>query len=247
MENMNLNHIYFTNDFREDITHPSKSIEISSFRLGEYSSEVPRGETNEDGTHTGIEYISYDYMRSSITLPNGQVVSDSVTPTPSTPAFDLDGIYDYDTNILNLYVIPKTSSGALDEGMFESDKYKILYILYRNVLTDVEKLAFVIYNEDIETNYPNMVFNPLNLSKYNNLITLKIPFKCEVITYMDRDTTHLEGAGVNYKNYYSLKENEYGNMYVERSSYYRNYMNLITSDIPMNGGVTLNKFGLKLY
>ena len=59
MENENLKHIYFTDDFRKDISSLSKSIEISSFRLGEYSSDVPRDEVREDGTHTGIKYINY--------------------------------------------------------------------------------------------------------------------------------------------------------------------------------------------
>lgn len=244
MEN-SLKHIYFTKDFKKDIASSYNSLVISSFRLGEYSGEVPRGEVLSDGRHSGIEYISYDYMRSSITLPNGMTSSDSVSPSPSTPAYSLDGVYDKSSSLLNIYVLPKTTKGELDEGLFDTDKYKLIYILYKNILTDIEKLAFVIYNEDIETNYPNMVFDPLNLSKYNNLISIKLPVRCELITYMDRDTTHLESPGVNYMNYYSINDNK--NTYVGMNSYIRHYMNSISSDIPNKGCITINKFGLKLY
>lgn len=246
MENVNLKNIYFTDDFRKDALLVSKSIEISSFRLGEYSSDVPRGDTLEDGTHTGIKYINYDYMKFYTTLPNGQKVSDRVSPAPSDKAFILDGIYDSD-GLLHLYVIPKSSSGVLDEGMYDSDRYKILYVLYKDILTDIEKLAFVIYNEDIEVNSPTLELNPLNLSKFNNLITIKIPFKCEIMTYMNSDTFHLETAGVNYMNYYSMPEGRYNNIYVGRDSVNRYYLNSISSDIPMKCGTTINKFGLKLY
>lgn len=247
MENENLKHIYFTDDFRKDISSLSKSIEISSFRLGEYSSDVPRDEARENGTHTGIKYINYDYMRYYTTLPNGQTVSDRISPSSNEKAFNLDGVYDYENEVLYLYVIPRTTSGKLDEGLYDEGRYKILYVLYRNILTDIEKLAFVIYNEDIEVNSPTLVLNPLNLSKFNNLITIKIPFKCEVITYMDSDTLHLEGAGVNYMNYYSIPEDKYGNFYINKSSFNRYFSNTIMSDTPMIGGVTINKFGLKLY
>lgn len=246
MENENLKHIYFTEEFRKDALNPSKSIEMNSFRLGDYSSDVPRDSVNEDGTHTGIKYINYNYMKYYTIIPTGQMVSDSVTPSPSTRAFTMEGVYDKSKSLLHLYVIPKSSTGVLNEGIFDQDKFKVLYILYKDILTDVEKLAFVIYNEDIEVNSPNMVLNPLNLSKYNNLITIKIPFKCEVITNMDKDTSHLEGAGVTYMNYYSMPEKNYNNTYVGKSSWMRSYHNSINSDRPMTGSFTLNKFGLKL-
>lgn len=246
-EGSNLKYIYFTDDFRRVVGSEEDSIELSSFRLGEYSSDVPRGKKLPDGTHDGIKYINYEYMMTSITLPTGQNVSDSVSPVPSDKPYNMDGIYDPKTQLLNMYVIPKTSSGDLDEGMYDDSKYRILYVLYRNVLTDIERLAFVIYNEDIEINSPTLVLDPLKLSRYNNLITLKIPFKCEVITYMDRDTAHLEGPGVNYMNYYSIPESLYNKIYVDKSSYKRYYYNSISSNNPYQGGVTINKFGLKSY
>lgn len=247
IESSNLKNIYFTDDFRKDIFTEELSIELSSFRLGEYSSDVDRGDVLSDGTHTGIKYINYDYMSSSTRLPGGQNVSDSVSPVPSDTPYKFDAVYDSSTEILNMYVIPKTLTGDLDEGMYDDSKYRILYILYKNVLTDVEKLAFVVYNEDIEINSPTLVLNPLKLSRYNNLITLKIPFKCELITYMDSDTSHLEGAGVRYMNYYSIPENLYNRIYVNRLSYDRYYYNSISSNNPYQGGSTINKFGLKSY
>lgn len=250
MENASLKHIYFTEDFRKDAMNPSKSIEMSSFRLGEYSNDVPREKKNEDGTHVGIKYINYDYMKYYTIIPTDKGdkrASDSVTPSPSTKAFNMEGVYDKPNSLLHLYIMPKSSSGVLNDGLFESDKFKILYILYRDILADAERLAFVIYNEDIEKNSSNMVLHPLNLSKFNNLVTVKIPFKCEVITNMDKDTSHLEGAGVDYMNYYSIPESKYNSVYVGKESWMRHYYNNISSSSPMIGSLTVNKFGLKLY
>lgn len=241
-----LRNIYFTDKFKEDISRKEISIRINNFRLGEYYSSVPRGEKNPDGTHTGIEYLSYDYMKFYSVLPDGDKISDRISPSASEDGFNLDCIYTPETELLKMYLIPKNTNGVLDEGMYD-DRYKVIYVMYTNVLTDVERLAFVIYNEDIEVNSPTLALDPLGLSKSNNLITIKIPIKCELLTHMDSDTKHLEGPGVSYMNYYSMPKGKYNSSYVSKESYERYYYNTISSDDPFIGGVTINKFGLKMY
>lgn len=244
--NFPLKYIYFTEEFKKDISDITKSIEISSFRIGEYISDVPREEQLENGSYSGVRYLNYEYMSSFVELPNGKKVSDKVHPSISENPYTLEGVYDDKNELLHILINPKIN-GSVDENIYRSDLYKIIYVLYSDILTGIERLAFIIYNEDTEINSPTVELNSLDLSKYNNLVTIKIPFKCEISTYMDEDTSHLEGPGVSYESYYFTDKDNFDKFYIGKNSYIRHYLNSINSRYPLIGGITINEFGLKLY
>lgn len=223
-----MRNIYFTTQFVEAIENEEYSIELKKYKLGKLRDR-------QDGKVTvHPSEIDLDYMYQQ----------DITSPTEGFYLFE--SIYSKEDHLLKMNIqIP-----SYDESMSESDNsdsiYRILYVIYKNILTGVEDLAFIIYDR-ITDNENKFKANGLYLSRFNNLINIEIPFRCEVVTKMDEDTSHLEGPGVSYLNYYTVNSDLNDSYYIEKNSYGRYYYNKLSSNEPYYGEVTINKFGLKSY
>lgn len=218
--------IYFTDQFINSIENDWYSIELKKYKLG-------RLKDRKDGkVITHPSEIDYEYM----------IKHDVTSPTNDYYMFDSSYSREDETLRINLKV------PSYDEGMLESDDsesiYKVIYVMYRDVLTNSEDIAFIIYDRIKDTS--KLRANGLYLSKLNNIININILAKCEIITKIEGDISHLEGPGVNYLNFYSIDSDDNFN-YIEKRSYDRYYHNSICSNNPYHGKVTINKFGLKTY
>jgi hypothetical protein len=194
-----MKNIYFTEKFISDINDERAYIELKKYKLGKFS------ELNSESIEKPSD-INLDYMYSK----------DITSPTDGTYIFS--SIYYKGTQTLNMNIQVPSYDESISESN-NSESYKILYILYKNQITLIEDIAFIIYDKVDEEKFK---LNDLSLSKNNNLINIEIPIKCEVITYNDSDIEHLESSGVSYKNIYSIPKGTNYN-YINKDSFDRYY------------------------
>ena len=218
-----MKNIYFTEKFISDINDERAYIELKKYKLGKFS------ELNSESIEKPSD-INLDYMYSK----------DITSPTDGTYIFS--SIYYKGTQTLNMNIQVPSYDESISESN-NSESYKILYILYKNQITLIEDIAFIIYDKVDEEKFK---LNDLSLSRNNNLINIEIPIKCKVITYNDSDIEHLESSGVSYKNIYSIPKGTNYN-YINKESFDRYYYNNLSDNNPYYGQVTINKFGLKSY
>ena len=218
-----MKNIYFTEKFISDINDERAYIELKKYKLGKFS------ELNSESIEKPSD-INLDYMYSN----------DITSPTDGTYIFS--SIYYKGTQTLNMNIQVPSYDESISESN-NSESYKILYILYKNQITLIEDIAFIIYDKVDEEKFK---LNDLSLSKNNNLINIEIPIKCEIITYNNSDIEHLESSGVSYKNIYSIPKGTNYN-YINKESFDRYYYNNLSDNNPYYGQVTINKFGLKSY
>lgn len=217
-----MKNIYFTDNFIDIIGDSSKSINLSQYKLGKL---------NEGNSIKNPSEITFRYMEEV----------DIISPTSGY--YNFESIYD--NGILRINIQVPSTDESINEGDDSDSQYKILYIMYTDILVDKTEIAFILYDRIQDENRLNL--NPLMISRDNNLINIEIPIKCKLLTYQNTNTSHLEDSGVRSMNFYSLNNRISNYYYIDKNSYFNYYYNKISSNDPYYGGVTINKFGLKTY
>lgn len=217
-----MKNIYFTDNFIDIIGDSSKSINLSQYKLGKL---------NEGNSIKNPSEITFRYMEEV----------DIISPTSGY--YNFESIYD--NGILKINIQVPSTDESINEGDDSDSQYKILYIMYTDILVDKTEIAFILYDRIQDENRLNL--NPLMISRDNNLINIEIPIKCKLLTYQNTNTNHLEDSGVRSMNFYSLNNRISNYYYIDKNSYFNYYYNKISSNDPYYGGVTINKFGLKTY
>lgn len=184
--------------------------------------------------------------------------------SPSTGVYVYDGvIFPEEKKMIMSLKVPEG-----DEGMSENE-YKAIYCIYKNLLTGLGGIAFIITGDKLNTENglfeeyinkfgePGRLFNsgPLNLSLDKNIITIPLPdFKCTLlVTQTDPDLVFIENEGVGknyniYRYFESHPEKTIDRNFLAKNSFDSYYKTIrCEDDFTHNNTVYINKFGIKIY
>jgi hypothetical protein len=240
--------IFISSLFKDLLEIDQSCLELGYFRLGSLDGiRDNNGKFIENLNDLRVSYIEQDKRRS-----------------PTSGVYTFDGvIFKNENKIIASIKIPTG-----DQGMSDNE-YKVIYGIYKNLLTGNSGIAFVIAGDKefedkdlfIESvnifGEPTKIFNslPLCLSYESNIITFPIPdYSCTLLVRQDDlDLVFLEDSGVG-KNYNMYRYFEsHPNKAIDRNfitknsfdSYYRTTR--CEDDFTHNNTVYINKFGIKIY
>ena len=118
-----MKNIYFTDNFIDIIGDSSKSINLSQYKLGKL---------NEGNSIKNPSEITFRYMEEV----------DIISPTSGY--YNFESIYD--NGILKINIQVPSTDESINEGDDSDSQYKILYIMYTDILVDKTEIAFILYD-----------------------------------------------------------------------------------------------------
>lgn len=262
--------IFISNLFKELLKIEQCCLELGYYKLGtldsiriedEYS---PKGYRLIGGNRLEGKFASDSDMFEDLNNFELDYIDNDQGRSPTTGVYTFNGII----QPLENKMIISLKVPTYDQGMSENE-YKVIYCIYKNLLTGNGGIAFIITGDELEENKPIFIYNkngfeeeerifnskPLNLSLETNIITLPIPeYKCTLlVTQKDNDIIFLEDSGIG-KNYNIFRYMEghptksIDKNFLSKNSFDSFYKTTKCDDeFSHNSTVFINKFGIKIY
>jgi hypothetical protein len=262
--------IFISNLFKELLKIEQCCLELGYYKLGTLDS-IRIENSQGDYRLVGGNRLKEDYDNASESdmfedLNNFELdyIDNDQGRSPTTGVYTFNGII----QPLENKMIISLKVPTYDQGMSENE-YKVIYCIYKNLLTGNGGIAFIITGDELDENEKifiygknqfdgeERIFNskPLNLSLETNIITLPIPeYKCTLlVTQKDDDIVFLENSGIG-KNYNIFRYIEghptkpVDKNFLAKNSFDSFYKTTRSEDeFSHNSTVFINKFGIKIY